>query len=132
MPLWTIAKQHKPRIPLFAVLHPSWNRSLDLKQIDQLVNPVKADLCGAPEGNTALSRGVSSSPDSHLPAVTGCASAYTGGPFMNASLTVCPGVKSPPITHEDTESRAIDLVHSWFNTCFTCTTITNPQYHCTM
>ena len=32
-------------------------------------------------------------PNSHLPAVAGCASAYSGEPFMNANLTVYPGVK---------------------------------------
>ena len=85
-------KQHEPRIPLFVVLHPSWNRPLDLKQIDQLVNPEnRADLCGAPEGNTVTEPRRFTSPDSNLPAVAGYASAYTGCPFLNASMAACPG-----------------------------------------
>ena len=102
-------KQHEPRIPLFVVLHPSWNRPLDLKQIDQLVNPEnRADLCGAPEGNTVTKPRSFTSPGSNLPAVAGCASAYTRGPFMNASRLSVLGRIPTQIKHGNTESRTCD------------------------
>ena len=74
----------EPRIPLFVVLHPSWNKSFDLKQIDQLANSEHRPLWSS-RGQHRTRPGSFTSPGSNLPAVAGCASAYTRGPFINAS-----------------------------------------------